>query len=71
MTGETVTITVQMTPEVAHQLAQFCKRSTYSTFFEFTEPHLSNEERTSRAYQMISGIEAVAGALAEAGYAPR
>ena len=66
-----VTVTATMRPEAAFQLAQFAKRSTFDTFYRFTEAHLSNDERTARAYQMIAGIEAVGRALADAGYAPR
>ncbi|MCL6484898.1 DUF7706 family protein [Janthinobacterium lividum] len=66
-----VEITVNMHPAVAYQLAQFAKRSTYSMFYEFTEAHLSEEERMTLAYQMLNGITAVGAALADAGYAPR
>lgn len=66
-----ITIAVTMNEDVALQLAQFCKRSTFDQFFDLTEAHLSVEERTRRAYQMISGVEAVQGALSECGFAPR
>ena len=66
-----VTIDVTMADEVAGQLAQFCKRSTFNIFYDLTEAHLPHEERQRRAYLMIAGIEAVQGALAEAGHAPR
>jgi hypothetical protein len=66
-----VEISVSLHPAVAHQLAQFAKRSTFNTFYEFTEAHLSDDERKQRAYQMIAGIDAVGAALAAAGYAPR
>lgn len=68
---DNITITVELTPNVALQLAQFAKRSTYETFYHFTEAHLPADERRRRAYLMISGIEAVGAALAEAGFAPR
>lgn len=71
MSKELVTITVSMRPDVAMQLAQFAKRSTFATFLDQTEAHLSDDERTSRAYKMIAGIEAVAAGLADAGYSPR
>jgi len=71
MTDTTVTVTATMDSDVAYQLAQFAKRSTFNTFFEFTEAHLPDAERKQRAYQMIAGIEAIGAALAEAGYAPR
>lgn len=66
-----VEISVTLSPAVAYQLAQFVKRSTFSTFYDFTEAHLSEDERTERANQMIAGIEAVGAALAKAGHAPR
>jgi|GEM_PF-2165016 len=68
---QTVEISVSLHPAVAHQLAQFAKRCTFNTFYEFTEAHLSDDERKQRAYQMIAGIEAVGAALATAGHAPR
>lgn len=68
----TVTISVTMDEDVAWQLAQFCKRSTFSQFYDLTEAHLDDEERKRRAYQMISGIGAVQGALSDqAGVEPR
>ena len=68
----TVEISVELSePGVAMQLAQFCKRSTFDIFYELTEAHLTKEERTETAYQMIAGIEAVARALADKGYSPR
>jgi hypothetical protein len=66
-----VTISVQLDEDVAHQLAQFCKRSTFDTFYSFTEAHLPHDERQQRAYQMIAGITLVQRALASAGHAPR
>ncbi len=66
-----VTVTATMLPEVAEQLAQFAKRSLFDTFYAFTEAHLPHEERQRRAYLMISGIEAVASGLRDAGYSPR
>lgn len=71
MGDSTVTITTTMEPEVAYQLAQFVKRSTFNTFYEFTEAHLPDAERKQRAYQMIAGIETIGKALSEAGYSPR
>jgi hypothetical protein len=67
----TVTISVTMTVDVAMQVVQFCRRSTFNTFHQYTEAHLSPDERNRRAYQMISGLEAVQQGLAEAGYSPR
>lgn len=66
-----VVITACVEPAVAMQLAQFCKRSTFDIFFDLTEAHLTYDERRTRAYQMIAGIEAVARSLSEAGYSPR
>jgi predicted transcriptional regulator len=71
MDFDPVTITVQLDDDVAAQLAQFCKRSTYTMFFELTEAHLSHAERSQRAYMMINGIERIQAALAKAGHAPR
>ena len=71
MADTTVTITATMDAEVAYQLAQFAKRSTFNTFYEFTEVHLPDARRKELAYQMIAGIDAIGAALAEAGYSPR
>ncbi len=35
-----VSVSFTLTEEVAEQLAQFCKRSTFGTFYDFTEAHL-------------------------------
>ena len=66
-----ITITASLQPEIARQLAQFCKRSTFDQFYQLTEAHLSHDERKERAYQMIAGIDAVARALADVGFSPR
>lgn len=71
MAFDPVTITVELDDDVAAQLAQFCKRSMFETFYNLTEAHLSHEERRQRAYMMISGIERIQAALAKAGHAPR
>lgn len=71
MSHQPVTITATMDDDCAKQLAQFCKRSTFQTFYDFTEAHLPHAERTALAYRMIGGIEAVQRALANQGYAPR
>lgn len=71
MNHEPVTISATMDDDVAWELAQFCKRSTFHTFYDFTEAHLSHDERTALAYRMIRGIEAVQHALAKQGYEPR
>lgn len=66
-----VTITATMNEDVAWQLAQFCKRSTFNEFYDRTEEHLPREERTKRAYHMIAGIDAIAAALEREGHKPR
>jgi len=66
-----VHLSISVSPDVARQLAQFVKRSTFDTFYNFTEAHLPHDERKALAYQMIAGIEAVGAALGVAGYAPR
>lgn len=71
MSHEPVTITVTLDDDSAWELAQFCKRSTFDTFFDFTEAHLSYDERKVLAYRMIYGIGRVSEALAKAGYNPR
>lgn len=70
MAKVTLTVTIE-DEEVAWQLAQFCKRSEFSDFFEHTEAHLQHDERNRRAYQMIAGIDAVQDGLREAGFDPR
>lgn len=64
-------IAVELNEDVALQLAQFCKRSTFDQFYELTEAHLSHDERVERAYKMISGIDVIAAALGKQGFAPR
>ena len=66
-----VSITIELRPDVALQLAQFAKRSTFDTFYDFTEAHLPHDERQRCAYQMISGIESICAALAVNCYVPR
>ncbi|MBX9348788.1 hypothetical protein K5M36_17005 [Chromobacterium vaccinii] len=65
------TITAHMSADAAYQLAQFCKRVQFSTFYELTEAHLSRDERTRRAYLMVDGLMAIMTGLNEAGHAPR
>lgn len=71
MTSTDVVVRLELPDDVAFQLAQFCKRSTFDTFFALTEAHLPTNERQARAYQMIAGIEAMRDALADAGVSPR
>lgn len=69
---DSITLTVQLpNGDVAWQLAQFCKRISFNAAFELTEAHLSCDERTRLAYQMLAGMDAVARALADAGHSPR
>lgn len=71
MTENSVPITATMNKDVAYQLAQFCKRVSFSACFDLTEAHLSEDERTKKAYQMIAGLDAVAAGLEKEGFAPR
>lgn len=57
--------------DVVWQLAQFCKRIGFDTCYELTEAHLSSEERSLRAYQMLAGVDAIGAALKVRGVAPR
>jgi hypothetical protein len=67
-----ITLAVDLrSAEIALQLAQFCKRSTFDTFFDMTEAHLSYDARMMQAYQAMNGIDAVSRALAAAGISPR
>ena len=63
--------TVQLLPEDAYQLAQLCKRITFDNCYNLTEAHLTSGERDARAYQMMSGINAVADGLAAQDFSPR
>ncbi|MGZ9027353.1 MAG: DUF7706 family protein [Telluria sp.] len=67
----TTTITVEIDDADAAQLAQFCKRSSFSTFYDYTEAHLPEHDRAERAYQMRDGLGCVQRALNNAGFAPR
>lgn len=69
--SEPVRLTLDLEPEVAWQLAQFCKRVGFSQAFDLTEAHLDREERNARAYQMLRGLDLVAGALRDQGVSPR
>lgn len=68
---KTIQITVSMSEQIAWELAQFIKRSTFDMYLEMTEAHLPYEERKAKAYMMIAGIEAIGGALKETGAGPR
>jgi len=62
-----ITITVELDPESAWQLAQFVKRVSYSTALR----HTDNGDTASEARAMLAGFERVRSALASAGIAPR
>lgn len=66
----TMTVTIP-NADVAWQLAQFCKRMNLSRAIEFTEGHLSHDDRQRDAYLMLDGIEAVQRGLLSAGFSPR
>jgi hypothetical protein len=66
-----IKLEIDIDEAVALQLAQFCKRSTFSVFYDLTEAHLGHEERKERAYQMIAGVEAIQSALSKSGISPR
>ena len=66
-----VTITVRLEGAVGYQLAQFCKRVGFATLFDYTEAHATQEERTTKAYQMLAGLDAVAAGLRDQGFRPR
>ena len=71
ITEQIIVTAVLPNAAVAFQLAQFCKRSTFDTFYAMTEAHLSDDKRTALAYQMIAGLDAVSRGLADAGFSPR
>jgi hypothetical protein len=60
----TVTIQIELTDEEAWQLAQFCKRVTFS---DIRNRATSDDE----TYLMIWALDKVRKQLAEKGYAPR
>lgn len=43
----------------------------FDQFYALIEAHLPHEERQWKAYLVISGVDAVAAALRDKGYAPR
>jgi hypothetical protein len=59
-----MTVEIELTPPEALALAQFAKRSTWSTFAD-----VSTDEVETR--EMIAAIEALRTALSDAGYNPR
>lgn len=66
-----IDINARLTDEVAWELAQFCKPSMFDQFYALIEAHLPHEERQWKANLVISGVDAVAAALRDKGYAPR
>ena len=59
MTGpQSVQLTVSMPAQVAWELAQFIKRSTFTTCLDLTEAQLPHDERKRCAHLMITGAEA-------------
>jgi hypothetical protein len=66
-----VNLVLTIDRRTAWELAQFAKRLGFQMCYELTEAHLSHQERIDKAYLMISGIDTVARALANAGFAPR
>lgn len=51
--------------------AMFLDRCGFDHFFDRTEPHLSKDERTERAYRMRDAIVKIERALEAAGVAKR
>ncbi len=66
-----VTITVELTPLEAMDLAQFIKRVRHDQVLQLTEGHLSEAQRVDQAYRMLHAAERVAQSLRLEGYAPR
>ena len=66
-----VTITVELPDPTAWDLAQFIKRVRFDQCYELTDCGQSRAEREDQAYRMINGLNKVADALGDAGYAPR
>ena len=64
MSEEIVTVTVELTPAQAWQLAQFLKRSSW-------EQYRQNATSDAEARLMIDACHRLMYALAEKGYAPR
>ena len=59
MTGpQSAQLAEWMPAEVAWELAQFIKRSTFTTYLDLTEAHLPHDERKRRAALMIAGTVA-------------
>ena len=61
---EKVTLTLELDQNVAWELAQFCKRTSYQ---DCAERSTSEDE----AYLMMDGVNAVMRGLAESGINPR
>ncbi|EPB5652997.1 hypothetical protein ACRQKW_004703 [Citrobacter braakii] len=63
-TDKVITVTLELHPNVACALAQFCKRTTHN---DCAERSTSEDE----AYLMMDGVNAVMRVLDEAGINPR
>ena len=62
--SQPITVSVELTDDLALALAQFVKRATFS---EFRACAVDDDE----AYQISDAVAKLQRALAEAGYAPR
>jgi phage gp36-like protein len=65
--SDEITVSVTMPTAAAWELATFCKLAKYKTFYDLTDPHLSDEKRRKQADEMVAGIEAVLEALVTLG----
>ena len=66
MTGpQSAQLAEWMPAEVAWELAQFIKRSTFTTYLDLTEAHLPRKKGKRGAALMIAGAEAVMIELGE------
>jgi len=60
----TVTITIELSEEHAEALAQFCKRSLFSTFRDLSQT-------ADEAFLMIKALDVIQYHLNDAGYNPQ
>jgi hypothetical protein len=67
MSGENTLLTLDLPSDEAHALAQLAKRLDRSDCERLSNRHDGGHERDA----MISGIDKLQRALAEAGFAPR
>jgi hypothetical protein len=66
-----VKVSVELTDAEAIELAQLIKRLRFDQVAALTECGQSRQQREDQAYRMLHGLNQVAGALREVGYAPR